>query len=481
MTDTALQPPKSVAPDPHHAAGAPAPMNELIRGALLESRQRWRHLVSLAADLAFETDASGRLVFVMPEDALGWPPGSLVGQPSELLLGDDGTAPAFNPFRLEHEERRRRTVLRRCDGSFAVMAVSASPLRDPAGRVTGTRGIGLDIAEYDGQSALLAGRLRRGEVLDRVIARVGQEADGDGMMDAALWTMAHALGADGAVVVAEGPARGRLEVVHECGPSAEGVLEAAERCIADAPRGAARTSGADGLRVLAVGCPSRFGGSSGIALWRRAGGRAWDEEEALLAASAAGIVRMILDHAAMHEELAQQARTDPLTGLLNRRAFLEEMSRHTGRLDREGQPGTLIFMDIDLFKTVNDRFGHAAGDAVLTCLAGLLRKLVRPSDLIARLGGDEFAVWLSGADHMTAAERGDFLCKAAPAAFAEAALEAAGEAAGVPMGLSVGIATRRSGSAESVRDLMKRADDALYAVKQGGRGHWRVSLLEGDT
>jgi diguanylate cyclase (GGDEF)-like protein len=173
--------------------------------------------------------------------------------------------------------------------------------------------------------------------------------------------------------------------------------------------------------------------------------------------------------------MGRQARTDPLTGLLNRRAFLEELQRHVDRLDLESAPGTLMFVDMDAFKAVNDKFGHEMGDHVLIHLAKMLRDLVRPADLIARLGGDEFAVWMSGADHMTAAERADHLRKTAPGELNEILGEA------VPgLGLSIGIASRRAGSVEPIDNLIRRADLAMYEVKRGGRGHWRVSLLEGD-
>lgn len=67
----------------------PGAVRDPIRGALMESRDRWRHFVSMAADMAFETDAKGRFVFVTPESVLGWPAGALIGQPSERLVGDD--------------------------------------------------------------------------------------------------------------------------------------------------------------------------------------------------------------------------------------------------------------------------------------------------------------------------------------------------------------------------------------------------------
>ncbi len=210
-----------------------------------------------------------------------------------------------------------------------------------------------------------------------------------------------------------------------------------------------------------------------MAIWRNANGRAWDREEILLAGSATGIVRMILEYEAIQQEMAHQARTDPLTGLLNRRAFMEEIRRHCARLDREDSPGTLLFIDMDSFKAVNDRMGHAMGDAVLIKLAEMLRKLVRPSDLVARLGGDEFAIWLSGADRMIAAERADHLCRTAPAELSCVVPEAF-----PALGLSIGIAMRRAASRETIEDLMRRADMAMYDVKRSGRSHWQVSQEE---
>ena len=102
----------------------------------------------------------------------------------------------------------------------------------------------------------------------------------------------------------------------------------------DDPVAAERTP--QGCAVLACPVCTRFGDRAGLVVWRVAGGAAWDAGDRTLAASVAGLIRMMLEHEGIQRELALQARTDPLTGLLNRRAFLEDAGRRIDRLEREG-------------------------------------------------------------------------------------------------------------------------------------------------
>ncbi len=108
---------------------------------------------------------------------------------------------------------------------------------------------------------------------------------------------------------------------------------------------------------------------------------------------------------ALRRRLQQErklARTDFLTGMPNRRAFVAELEREAERCRRYGQPFSVVYLDVDHFKQVNDRLGHAAGDALLKRVAYSLQNAVRKVDLVARLGGDEFAMLLPGADSIGA-------------------------------------------------------------------------------
>ncbi len=441
-----------------------------LRGALLESRQRWHDLVCMAADFAFETDEAGRFVFITPEPALGWPAAMLLGQPAELLLTGPREAAGFNPFRPTTAVRRRRTWLRRADGVMACLSFAAAPMLDPEGRIIGARGVGMDMTAQDGHDAQVAAALRRGEVVDHILWCMRQEVLAPRMMQAVLDGLANALGAEGASVVdIIGGGAGPV-LLHRAGGGAEEVIGTAARLLRDDAGIPAQAVAPDGRQALACTCQTRFGEHAGLVLWRQPGARGWDNEDHVLAASAAVIVRVVLEHEAIQREMARQARTDPLTGLLNRRAFLEELTRHIDRLDREELSGTLMYADLDNFKPLNDRLGHDIGDKALCAVAALLRDAIRPTDLVARLGGDEFAIWLNGADHMTAAERAERLRVDGPRRLAEVTGLFA-----PALTMSIGIATRSACGSEDIDSLMRRADAAMYEVKRSGRGHWLVS------
>jgi diguanylate cyclase (GGDEF)-like protein len=293
-------------------------------------RERWGNLLAMAADLAFETDAAGRVIFLSPETVLGWSAKALLARPADMLLAAPDSIAGFNPFRAATPVRGRRTWLTRADGRHVCLRFTCAPVLDETGLPVGTRGIAM--LETDGET-------------------------------------------------------------------------------------------------------------------RRRMGQPWDLE----------------------------ATTDPLTGLPNLPTFIAELSRRMQRLDRDGQPSTLMCADLDRLKDLNDRFGPAMGDKVLVKVAGLLSGILRPTDLIGRLAGDSFAMWLGGADHMTAAERAETLRHAVP----EAVAAITGETE-PSVGISIGIAAHSLNTGETVDMLIRRADHALATVKQAGRGHWRVADVKAN-
>ncbi|TAM85553.1 diguanylate cyclase [bacterium] len=164
-----------------------------------------------------------------------------------------------------------------------------------------------------------------------------------------------------------------------------------------------------------------------------------------------------------HVELAQAAYTDALTGVANLRAFEDALEAAVAFAARTYRPLSLLYIDLDSFKILNDSLGHAEGDRALQRVAHTLHAAVRGTDTVARIGGDEFAVILLGCDGADA-ER--FVQRL----FNEVAK-------GIITSISVGISThRRIHDAESPL-LRESADRALYRAKEAGRGTWRSETL----
>jgi diguanylate cyclase (GGDEF)-like protein len=181
-----------------------------------------------------------------------------------------------------------------------------------------------------------------------------------------------------------------------------------------------------------------------------------DEKRIVRFAELAGVA---VANAHAHERLSSQARTDPLTGIANRRVFDERLAQETERANREGRALSVMLVDVDHFKAINDRFGHATGDRVLVNLAHNLRAVMRSGDLLARHGGDEMAMILPDCR----ADEAALVVKRMLAAIAEDTSLARRHGVTV----SAGVAGLTRG--QSADDLLRCADQALYRAKDGGR------------
>jgi two-component system, cell cycle response regulator len=165
---------------------------------------------------------------------------------------------------------------------------------------------------------------------------------------------------------------------------------------------------------------------------------------------------------AYHEEIYRLTTVDGLTQAFNRRYFIETLEREIGRTRRYKRDLSLIMVDIDRFKGVNDSFGHLAGDHVLKQLASLLRTQLRREDVLARYGGEEFAIALPEIDRNAAMQLAEKIRKLVEVA------EFKFEDAIIPITVSIGVASLRE-EVEDALGLIKHGDDALSAAKQSGR------------
>ncbi|GIZ53501.1 hypothetical protein NCCP691_35150 [Noviherbaspirillum aridicola] len=182
--------------------------------------------------------------------------------------------------------------------------------------------------------------------------------------------------------------------------------------------------------------------------------------------------RQLEEISGLQAQLREQANRDPLTGLYNRRYFDASFERELARCQREGLPLSLVMIDVDHFKQINDRHGHPVGDEVLKALSELLQQQVRASDIACRYGGEEFLVLLPSAPPEVASARVDEWRRA----FAACSV-AAGDGK-VHATLSAGVAGFPAHALTS-NELLRRADAALYRAKTAGRN--RVTVAADTT
>jgi diguanylate cyclase (GGDEF)-like protein/PAS domain S-box-containing protein len=438
-----------------------------LRASLLESRQRYKDLVEISSDFAWEVGTDGRFVFVSPRGALGYMAEQLVGSsPADFVIEQPGLD-GLLAFRAEHPVEEAELWMRRADGRLACLLASGSPLRDGQGRRIGARGVCRDITRDREREAALARANNRERLLNHIVRTIREVVDPADIPATAAESTARALAAEGCQIFRQ----------HELAADPSGMVLAAQ--FGQTGDGFAELgkfgeddlylATNDGLSLLGVRTRHRGNVNGTILLWRHGGDLPWGEDERLLIEEVANQLGSAVEQIANHERIVMLSRTDSLTGLFNRRAFFEELSRRFSRLSRDRKLAALIYIDLDNFKQVNDRYGHQRGDEALIAVRDILLRHSRPADLVARLGGDEFAMWMEGTDEATTKRRCEAILEAA------AALKQFSGSPDQPLSLSLGVAVHVPDRPETFHDLMARADAAMYAVKHAGKDSYRVA------
>lgn len=351
------------------------------------------------------------------------------------------------------------------------------PLISKDGSWIGARGVCRDVTETRDREATLTRVRNRERVLTRIVRAFRDEVDPEAMLNVAAEALAKGLGAEHCHIFRTVPtAPGEPSPAGET-PGYQLAARYGDLSAGQAAPVLSTIAGGAGAVELLLGerqvlaAPARYQSDSNgaVVLWRPVERGAWSDDDRLLIGDIANQVGITIEQFTHHEHVLRISRTDALTGLLNRGAFMEALKRFLHRLKRDGGNGVLMYVDLDNFKAVNDMRGHQAGDDLLMKIRDILVQQTRPTDAVARLGGDEFACWLNGADITIAKTRAtQFLERIRELVHLSGSPDR-------PVGMSIGIAAWDPLGSEDLDGLLARADAAMYKAKRGGKGSFTIA------
>ncbi|MEN8258587.1 MAG: GGDEF domain-containing protein [Thermodesulfobacteriota bacterium] len=301
-------------------------------------------------------------------------------------------------------------------------------------------------------------------VLNDLHARLASAVDLPSMIDAfSVWLMPrlpHEL------MAFDAPDHNCRHLCCSChGPERQHVVGLADRLFDEAQRLTVLKKWKEG-DFFVHNWPLDFDGASGIILVLRKGQRLTTSEEEIVG-EALEVLCEPLQRAVAYEDVFKQAKCDALTGLANRRVFNDRLGPLIDSARRHGHPLTLVSMDLDHFKQVNDNLGHATGDGVLKTVATTFSSMIRSSDILVRMGGDEFMLVLPDTDLDSARVLAERLCKAVDNLDIYSTDD-------LKLGVSIGLKQWQADMSEA--EWLEKVDELLYKAK----GHGRNQVYGGD-
>lgn len=444
--------------------------------ALVTSRELFRDLVNCSSDFAWETDCNGVFIYVSARGAAGFSPQSLNGQQAQSLIAPSAPGANAFPFSTRQKVEAIEVWVNGADGESHCMMISSLPVTDESGDWCGTRGVGRDVTELRAREREVDQAHARDRLVTSIADAIRAELDPGDMLKTAAQEIVEALFADFGYVLRYdlGDANTSLTIAGAFEGSQErddpeGIRRKLLACVEPYELEDALPFERSVEGVSCLICATHFanGPNGALCIVREGENAEWSDAERDLLSLIAGHVGIAIAQSQQVEALRQLSRTDGLTGLLNRRSFTEEMTNCLIRNKRAGRSSSLLYIDVDDFKRVNDTLGHAAGDKVLTLLADRLKSQTRESDLAVRLGGDEFALWLDNCDEADAIKKAKQVLAAARTISKEAMVP-------WPVGVSVGVTCVEPHEDIRGEAMISLADKALYISKDKGKNCWAL-------
>ena len=432
-----------------------------LRGALVESRRRYKELIECSSDFVWETDGHGRFVFVTALGALGYSADMLVGRSARSMVDRRKPEPEPFPFESRQPADRAEVWLRDSSGEPACLLVSSVPMTSEDQSHVGARGVCRDVTEARKRDDALAKIRVREAMFATMVRTIRDEVDPDRMLNTAARVLAEGFAAAACKIF-------RIDAERNISESAShgATLEVPIRELAGGVENGVSdielTHGSEEIKALT--CPTRYQGRrNGMICISRSDRRRWATDERALLDGVAERIGIAIQQIDAKDELLLLSRIDGLTGLYNRhnrRAFVQAVEQNMATHARSGGLAALFYVDLNNFKGVNDCYGHHQGDAALKIAAEIMTASAEPDDVVGRIGGDEFALWLNACDKTEALERAANLVQSAKC------LADFSESLPAPLGISIGIAVFDPASNEAVDDLLVRADHTMYMAKR---------------